>query len=101
MTDLIDDIIDFWEKIISNDIVTVKFIKKDGTERIMNATLNFKRIPKEHHPKDFNFAKVLKLVKTSGIVHIFDLDKVEWRSIPFKNVEWLKTKNKQYLKKRG
>lgn len=101
MADLIDDIIEFWDKIVSNDIVTVKFIKKDGTERIMKATLNFKRIPKDKHPKDFSLVKVLKLVRTSGIIHIFDLDKNEWRSIPFNNVEWLETKNERYsIKKR-
>lgn len=101
MADLIDDIIEFWDKIVSNDIVTVKFIKKDGTERIMKATLNFKRIPKDKHPKDFSLVKVLKLVRTSGIIHIFDLDKNEWRSIPFNNVEWLEAKNARYsIKKR-
>jgi hypothetical protein len=100
MADLIDDIIDFWDKIVSNDIVTVKFIKKDGTERIMKATLNFKRIPKDKHPKDFSLIKLLKLVKTSGIVHVFDVDKMDWRSIPFKNVEWLEAKNQRYSIKR-
>jgi hypothetical protein len=104
MADLIDDIIDFWDKIINNDIVKVKFIKKDGTERIMRATLNFKRIQKEQHPAEFSLPKVLKLVKTSGIVHVFDLDKMEWRSLPFKQVEWLETPTHRFsinLKKRG
>lgn len=104
MADLIDDIIDFWDKIVNNDIVKVKFIKKDGTERIMRATLNFKRIPKDKHPDEFSLPKVLKLVKTRGIVHVFDLDKMEWRSLPFNQVEWLETPTHRYsinLKKRG
>jgi len=96
VADLIDDVIDFWDKIINNDIIKVKFIKKDGSTRIMRGTLNFKRIPREQQPKDFSLPKVLKLVRSSGIVHIFDLDKNEWRSIPFRQVEWLETPQQRY-----
>ncbi len=32
--------------------VKVMFVKKsDGTKRVMNCTLDFNKIPKEHHPK--------------------------------------------------
>jgi tRNA G37 N-methylase Trm5 len=102
MADLIDDIIDFWQKILESDIFQLKFIKKDGSTRVMKGTLNFKRIPSNQHPKDFSMPKVLKLVKTSGIVHVYDLEKKGWRSIPFKQVEWLEAQNKRYtINRRG
>jgi len=102
MADLIDDVIDFWQKILNSDVFQIKFIKKDGSERIMKGTLNFKRIPANQHPKDFSLPKVLKLVKTSGVVHVYDLEKKDWRSIPFKQVEWLEAQNRRYtINKRG
>lgn len=96
MADLIDDVIDFWQKILSSDIFKIKFIKKDGSERIMKGTLNFRRIPVQQQPKDFSLPKVLKLVKTSGVVHVYDLEKKDWRSIPFKQIEWLEAENRRY-----
>lgn len=96
MADLIDDIIEFWEKIISNDEVTVKFIKQDGSERIMKCTLNFSKIPKDDHPKKISIPQILKLVKNSKVVHVYDLVNRGWRSIPFDRVEWLDTPDTRY-----
>jgi len=102
MADLIDDVIDFWQKILNSDVFQIKFIKKDGSERIMKGTLNFKRINANQHQKDFSLQKVLKHVKTSGVVHVYDLEKKDWRSIPFKQVEWLEAQNRRYtINKRG
>ncbi len=89
--DIIDDVIEFWEKIRSVEEVIIKFIKKDGTIRIMNCTLDFKRIPRADKPKNINIPKILKLVKKAKIVHVYDLEKRGWRSIPFNNVDWLQT----------
>ena len=33
------------------DVATVKFIKKDGSVRIMKCTINLKLVPKEDYPK--------------------------------------------------
>ena len=63
------------------DRATVKFIKKDGTVRIMNFTLNFGRIPKANHPKGTG--------KKSGGIAVYDIDKAGWRTIPFGSVQWL------------
>lgn len=82
---------DFLDKIKSDDQVTIKFTKKDGSERIMRCTLNFDKIPKQNRPKSVNLSKILKLLNDKGIIHVFDLDKKDWRSVPFKESQWILT----------
>ncbi len=86
----------FWKTVYDSDEVTIKFIKKDKTVRIMRATLNFKKIPKKDHPKSVNIQKILKLIQTSKIMHVYDLDKKGWRSVPFQTVEWMDTPVRRY-----
>lgn len=92
---IIGTAMDFFKKIYESDNVKIKFIKKDGTERVMNATLNFNRIPKEARPKSVDMPKIINLVK-KGIIRVFDLEKQEWRSVPFKNVEFLESGGNVY-----
>jgi hypothetical protein len=95
--DVIYSAIDFWNKLYEASEAKVKFTKKsDGTIRIMHCTLDFKKIPKEKQPKTVNVARILKLMKESGIIHVFDLEKEEWRSVPFLNVDWLEIEDKRY-----
>lgn len=94
--DIIASAIDFWQKLYDDGEGEVKFVKKDGTIRIMKCTLDFTRVPKSKHPKTFNMSKILKLMQASGIIHVFDLDKKDWRSVPFKNVDWLETPVQRY-----
>jgi len=94
--DVIKTAVEFLERIKAEDEVTVKFRKKNNEERIMRCTLNFGKIPKEKHPKDVNLAKILKLIDQYKIIHVYDLDKNDWRSVPFDRTEWLKTTDKQY-----
>lgn len=94
--DIIASAIEFWQKLYDDGEGSVKFVKKDGTIRIMKCTLDFTRIPKSKHPKSFNMSKVLKLMQASGIIHVFDLEKKDWRSVPFKEVDWLETPVKRY-----
>lgn len=91
MVDIIDDAIEFWEKIRSEDEVLIKFIKKDGSVRVMNCTLNFDKIPKADRPKNVDVPKILKLVKRAKIIHVYDLEKRGWRSVPFNRTDWLQT----------
>jgi len=88
-SDIIRSAIEFWEKLYATSEAKVKFTKKDGTIRIMKCTLDFKRIPKSKRPKTVNMPKILKLMQKSGIIHVYDLEKKDWRSVPFKNVDWL------------
>ena len=85
--DIITSAIEFWEKLDNDGEGKVKFLKKDGTIRIMKCTLDFTRIPKSKYPKSFNMSKVLKLMQASGIINVFDLEKKDWRSVPFKEVD--------------
>ena len=93
--DVIRSAIEFWEKLYSVEEATVKFTKKDKTIRIMRCTLDFKKIPKEKHPKKINMSKILKLMQTSGIIHVYDMEKKDWRSVPFKEVDWMELNSDQ------
>lgn len=96
MADLLRTAIEFWEKLEADKEAEVKFVKKDGTIRIMKCTLDFTKIPKKDHPKTFSMKKVLRLMKNSGIIHVYDLEKKGWRSVPFKEVDWMKTPKARY-----
>ena len=112
---IIDNAIEFWEIIRKEGIVTVMFEKKseinkaigarygefekksDCSTRIMKCTLDFTKIPKKDHPsKNINIPKILKLMQRSKIIHVYDLEKKGWRSVPFDKVEYLKTPDKMY-----
>jgi len=94
--DIIRNAIDFWRKMYDEDVVTIKFVKKDGTIRIMKATLNFSYIPKQKQPKKVDMSKIVKLMKNSGIIHVYDLEKKDWRSVPFDRVDWMDAGEQRY-----
>lgn len=67
---------------VSPEGVSVKFIKKDGTERVMKCTTNMLLIPEDKHPKkidesspDYKPRKV-----NESVIPVFDMEKSEWRS---------------------
>jgi len=98
--DVITNVIDFLERIRKEDVVNIKFRKKDGSVRVMKCTLNFERIPKPDRPKSVDLPRILKLISKSKILHVYDLDKKGWRSVPFETTDWLETpKMKYYIKK--
>jgi hypothetical protein len=71
--------------------VSVKFTKKDGTERTMRCTTNTDRIPVELHPKN-DQKKVNESVQTA-----FDLDINEWRSFRWDSVIWYSTEDRTII----
>jgi len=83
--------IDFYQKIKAEDEVRIKFRKLSGEERIMRCTLDFSKVPNNKKPKDVNIGKILKLVQDHKMVHVFDLDIGDWRTVPFDRSEWLET----------
>jgi WYL_2, Sm-like SH3 beta-barrel fold len=94
---VITSAIEFWHRLNEEKEVIVKFTKKDGTVRIMRCTLDFSKIPKLDRPKTVDITKILNLLQSAGIIHVYDLDKKGWRSVPFQRVEYLKTRgNVQY-----
>jgi len=96
MEDFIDSVIEFWRKVRGEDSVNIRFKKQDGSIRIMKCTLNFDKIPDSKKPKSVNIEKILKLLKDNKIIHVFDLEKNDWRSVPFQKVEWLETPTKKF-----
>jgi len=100
-SNIITSAVMFWKKVYDSNEVKIKFEKKDKTERLMRCTLNFKNIPVKDHPKRVNLPQILKLIQKNKIMHVYDLDKKGWRSVPFDRVEWLDTPGKRYyIKKR-
>lgn len=92
----------FWQKLYEEKDAVIKFIKKDGTERLMRATLDFKKIPEKDKPKSVNIKQILKLIQVNKIMHVYDLEKKGWRSVPFESVEYMDTSEKRYYtKKKG
>ena len=61
--------------------VTVKFTKKDGSERKMLCTLAENKIPSEKSPKN------LGKTKSDEALAVFDLEKQSWRSFRFDSVK--------------
>lgn len=96
--DIIKTAIEFLEKIREAPEVTIKFKKKDGTTRVMNCTLNFDKIPRGDRPKSVNLAKILKLLNDKKIVHVYDLEKNQWRSVNFDSAEWIEVIDKTKTK---
>ena len=90
---IITTAIDFLNTVRENPYVKIKFQKKDGTNRIMKCTLNFDKIPANKKPLSVNLPKILRLLQQSKIIHVYDLEKNDWRSVPFNEVEWLETSN--------
>jgi len=91
VADVITSAIEFLDKIKVEKMVIVKFIKKDGTDRTMHCTLDFSKIPKDKHPKGIDLPKILKLINNSHILKVYDLEKNDWRSVPFDRVDYLVT----------
>ncbi len=94
--DVISSATEFLDTIKNEDKVTIKFKKKDDTVRVMNCTLNFERIPDTKKPKSVDLSKMLKLISQHQLLHVYDLDKGDWRSVPFNRSEWLEVKNRRF-----
>ncbi len=94
--EVIQNAIQFWHKLNSEDAARIKFQKKDGTTRFMLCTLDFQKIPAVDHPKKVNLPNILRLMQNSGILHVYDLEKKAWRSVPFNTVEYMEAGNRRY-----
>ena len=94
--EIIQNALQLWHKLNTEDETKIKFTKKDGNIRFMICTLNFEKIPQIHHPKKVNLPQILKLMQNSGILHVYDLEKRGWRSVPFNTVEYIEANNRRY-----
>ena len=73
----------------------MKFAKKNGADRLMRCTLDFKFIPEKFHPKGEIDPKAPEL---SNVINVFDLDIVGWRSISFNRAEWIQLSDGKIMK---
>ena len=67
--------------LLRSEIVTVIFVKKDGSERIMKCTLLESKIPAENAPKGAERAK------SNESLAVFDLEKSAWRSFRWDSIK--------------
>lgn len=95
--EIITSAVKFWMKIYQEKEVIIKFVKKDGTDRIMRCTLDFTKIPHYDKPSAVDIERILKLIQKNRIMHVYDLDVKGWRSVPFDRVEYMDTRTNRYL----
>jgi hypothetical protein len=76
--------------------VKVGFKKKDNSDRIMQCTLDFGRIPKEHYPKGVKTASEVKTPEFTSYFNVYDEEKKGWRKIPLYKLDWVNVDGKQY-----
>ena len=70
-------------KYLHEDVATICFIKKDGTERILYGTLSEDIIPNDQIPKNAQPLETNPDVRT-----VFDTEAQGWRSFRWDSVEW-------------
>jgi hypothetical protein len=76
-----DALYDWLSSILKTSKLTITFQKKDGSNRVMNATLNESIVPKYEKKTD------KEKVKTKDTLSVFDLDKNEWRSFRLDSIK--------------
>ena len=70
-----------WLKgLLGAGIVTVDFVKKDGSARTMKCTLSESKIPVSNAPKGAGKAK------SEEALAVFDVEKQEWRSFRYDSI---------------
>lgn len=72
-----------------NEEVSVKFTKKDGSDRTMLCTLNESKIPSDKLPKAKEDGSPATSFTTDA-VRVFDTEKSEWRSFRFDSIKSVK-----------
>ena len=89
---IIDDAMTLIEKLRDSDSALIKFIKKDGSTRLMKCTLNFERIPLSDKPKNINVPAIYKNIKNHKQINVYDIEKKGWRRINVDTSEWIEFK---------
>lgn len=85
MTDSMESTLHAWLKsMLHIGPATVTFTKVDGTERVMQCTLEESKLPPVVIKEG---AKPRKESTSTKALRVFDLEKKEWRSFTIKNVK--------------
>lgn len=86
MDDLTEASLHSWLKMVLNQQpATITFTKLDGTERVMNCTLEVSKLPPAVPLAEGKTPR--KESTSTKALRVFDLDKQEWRSFTIKNVK--------------
>jgi len=75
-----DDRREFLKSFLSNQVMLVRFTKRDGSERVMLCTRDMKLIPEENHPKGANFTE------NPDVLRVWSTDDEGWRSFRYDSV---------------
>ena len=77
---------EWFESVLKNEIVTITFTKKDGTEREMRCTLKQDLLPVTEVVESIEEDKP-KRAKSETSVSVFDLDLNGWRAFSIDSVK--------------
>lgn len=64
---------------------SVTFLKKDGSERVMNCTTNKEYIPLSLQESSSDFQKIKK--KNEDVIPVFDIESQAWRSFRWDSIK--------------
>lgn len=83
---------DWVRSLLQKDVVTVSFIKADGTVRDMRCTLDWAKIPEDKQPGQPPVDGIVKESKQrkqpdEHSLRVFDTEKQEWRSFRFDRLQ--------------
>jgi hypothetical protein len=73
------------DELLHNDVLTVTFIKKDGSERVMHCTLREDLLPEIDATKEKKTKKI-----NEAVVPVFDLDANAFRSFRIDSIKNIK-----------
>lgn len=77
----------WFEELLNEQVVTIKFIKKDGTERKMRCTLVPEFLPVKEVTES---TETTQRVKSETSVAVYDLDVNGWRAFNIDSVKSIK-----------
>lgn len=75
-----DDLIDVVKEELRAGAVEILFEKANGTDRLMQATLNMDLIPEDQRPTSGDGGGGAKTNQNPDIVNVFDIQVGQWRS---------------------
>lgn len=71
---------EYLKTLLSNEIVSVRFTKRDGTERTMFCTRSMEMIPEENHPKGVN------IKENPDVIRVWSTEDEGWRSFRYDSI---------------
>jgi hypothetical protein len=76
---------DWLRGLLQEGVMTIRFKKADGTDRVMICTLSESKIPNEHKPK----GTTKRMGISEEVQVVFDLEANGWRSFRWESINQL------------